>query len=100
MAIKRHVVNSCCGKKAFIFEADKPIRKFQLHVFTDAGFVAPSNFQGIGVFYVRNKNIVATTSFGSRRINVKCFGIDCEKRLDEFEELLDMATNTRHVSVK
>lgn len=100
MPIKRHVVKSCCGKSAFIFEADKPIRKFQLHVFTDADFTAPSNFQSIGVFYVRRNNVVATTSFGSRKINVKCFGDDCDKRLNELEELLDIAVNTKHVPAK
>jgi len=97
MTITRHVVKSCCGKKAFIFEADKPIRKFQLYVLTGAGFTAPPNFQQIGVFYIRNRNVVATTSYGSKKFNVKCFGDDCDEKLDALEELLDIAINTKNV---
>jgi len=93
MTVQRHIVKSCCGSRSFIFEVDKPIRKFQLSVFTDAGYAAPPSFKSAGIFYVRGFGIVATSSFGARKISVKCSGGQCSSQLDKFSALLDQAVN-------
>ena len=94
MAIKRLSVKSCCGRQNFFFQTEKPIRIFQLPVLEKAGYVAPKNFQVAGIFYVRGNDIIATSSFGTTRINVYCTGDDCENKLNQFEKILEKAVNT------
>lgn len=94
MSIKRHIVRSCCGSKAFIFEANKPIRKNQIYIFERHNYTLPSNFKVAGVFYARRGNLVATSAYGSNRINVRCSGKGCIEQLDFFEKTLDKAVNS------
>lgn len=89
----RHIVKSCCGKKAIVFQTDKPIRKSQIQVFKDAGFLVPENYLNLGIFYVQKNFLIATASFGSNKINARCHGDKCSEQLDEFGNLLDIATN-------
>lgn len=91
----RHTIKSCCGRKTFIFETSKPIRKFQLPLFKQEGFSAPENFKVAGIFYVSDGNVIATAPFGSNRISVYCHGDECEQKLDVFEELLDRVVSTK-----
>ena len=97
MGVRRHKVKSCCGREAHIFESERPIRKFQIDVFRKAGFNVPPNYYQHGFFYVTNGKLIAQASFGSNKINVKCYGNDCGKRLYEFEQLLIEATNVKKV---
>ena len=97
MVVKRHKVKSCCGHEALIFEPDKPIRKFQVYVFKEAGYNVPPNFYKHGIFYVTNGKFVATGPFGSNKINVKCYGENCAQSLFDFEQLLIKATNIKKV---
>jgi len=94
MSIVRHPVKSCCRSKSFIFETSRPILKPQLRIFTDAGYVAPPSFSNAGVFYVRGKGLVATSSFGATRINVRCSGNNCSHQLDEFQKVLEKAISS------
>jgi hypothetical protein len=94
MTVKRHVIKSCCGRKNFFFETDKPIRKFQLPILEAAGYLSPKNFVIAGIFYVRGNDVVATSAYGTTRINVHCYGRDCESKLNDFERVLDQAVNT------
>jgi hypothetical protein len=101
MAIKRRVVKSCCGRKNFFFETEKPIRKFQLPILERAGYISPKNFYIAGIFYIRGHDIVATSSYGTCRISVHCYGKNCEDKLNEFEKILEEAVNTpRHPDSK
>ena len=88
MPVSKHSVKSCCRSKSYIFEIDKAINKSHLDLFKAAGYVAPPNFAAAGVFYVRGHGLVATTSFGSRKINVKCSGNECPQVLSSFEQIL------------
>ncbi|HDY68555.1 hypothetical protein LCGC14_0880690 [marine sediment metagenome] len=94
MAINRRLVRSCCGRKNFFFETEKPIRKFQLPILERAGYTAPKNFYVAGIFYVRGHDVIATSSYGTTRISVHCHGADCENKLNEFEKVLEEAINT------
>jgi hypothetical protein len=92
--IKRHVTRSCCRTKSYIFETSKPVRKSQIDIFKKAGYIAPPSFITAGVFYVRGNGITAQTSFGSKKINVKCSGHNCKASLDKFEKTLEKAVNS------
>jgi hypothetical protein len=95
--IKRRVVKSCCGHRSLIFEAEKPIRNFQLFVLEGAGYSVPANFKKAGIFYVSKGRLIATSSFGTNLIRVKCGGDNCDQELDEFEKILEQAVNTKKV---
>lgn len=88
MIVKKHKVKSCCGHITFVFETDKPIKKPHLKTFREKGYIAPENFSNSGVFYVSSGGLVATTSFGATKINVKCHGAHCTQKLNEFEDIL------------
>ena len=92
--IKRHAIKSCCGRKTFIFETDKPMRKAQLQVFLDKGYSAPDSYRQMGIFYVTKDKLIATGPYGSNRISIYCHGDGCESKLNSFETLLDQAVNT------
>lgn len=92
--IKRRVVQACCGRKSFIFELDKPIKKFQTFVLKEAGFLIPAHYYQAGVFYAQKGPLVSTGSFGTRILKVRCTGSGCPARLDEFEQVIQKAINT------
>jgi len=92
--ITRHLVKSCCGSSGFIFETDKPIRKNQVKVFMEAGYLVPENFLAAGLFYVQKEFLIATASFGANKISVRCNGERCSELMDQFQILLDKAINT------
>ena len=89
MACTRHKVKSCCGSATFVFEVDKPIKKQHVPLFESAGYNVPKSFVTAGVFYVTIGGLIATSSFGSGRCNVKCHGANCIKLLDDFAVDLD-----------
>lgn len=94
MAVTKHISKSCCGSQTYILETSKPIRKSHMHFFCDAGYVAPENFLQAGVFYVQKGSMIATTAFGTTRINIRCNGSSCVQLIAEFEQLLDKAVNS------
>lgn len=73
---------------------DKPIRKFQVSVLEDLGYQAPQNFKEIGIFYVRKGQLIATASYGTRMIKVRCHGGNCQDQINEFEKSIEQAINT------
>lgn len=89
----RHTVRSCCGSSNIIVEVDKPIRKSQMQVFREAKFFVPENFFQAGIFYVQSKQLIATASFGSNRISLRCSGPECEALITAFEFLLEKAVS-------
>lgn len=91
MTFQRNIIKSCCGSSNLILTTDKPIRKSQVRVFRDNGFFIPENFFQSGILYVQKGTLIATASFGSTRINVRCSGADCESMMKSFEILLEQA---------
>jgi hypothetical protein len=91
--IKRHHVKSCCGSKGYIFETDKPIKKCHLGAFKAAGYLSPPHYNKVGVFYAEHKGLVATASFGSTRIQVRCSSGRCRQLLDSFANLLEQTVS-------
>lgn len=93
MSLIQHKIKSCCGSNSFVFEVNKPIKKNHLQKFKDAGYSVPQNFAIAGVFYVCMNNLIATSSFGSTKIQVKCHG-NCKQIMDNFGKLLDEVVNS------
>jgi len=91
--ITRHIIKACCGNKSYIFETQKPIMKNHLDAFEKAGYLVPKQFINIGLFYVQNKGLIATTSFGSTRFQVRCSARNADDLLNAFEQLLDSTVN-------
>ncbi len=91
--MRRNTVKSCCGSSVHIFATDKPIRKNQVSMFRDAGYSIPEHFLNAGIFYVQSGRLIASASFGSTQISVRCSG-DCEPLLTTFGDLLERATNS------
>lgn len=92
--ITRHIVKSCCNSNGFVFEMDKPIRKSQMKIFKEAGYLVPDNFLVAGLFYVQKDFLIATASFGSNKISVRCNGEKCSDYLDNFQFNLEKAIST------
>lgn len=93
--ITRHAVKSCCGASSLIFETDKPIRKSQVQVFKDSGYLVPESYLNLGIFYVQKQTLIATASFGANKITVRCKGKGCAEQLDELALLMEQAINTK-----
>lgn len=91
--ITRHIVKSCCNSNGFIFEIDKPIRKSQMKIFQEAGYLVPETFLAAGLFYVQKEFLIATASFGANKISVRCNGDKCSDYLDQFQSHLETAIN-------
>lgn len=95
MSVKRHQVKSCCGRSSIIFETDLPVRKFHVELFKREGYEVPAGFTNAGILYARKNKLVVTGPFNSRRLNVKCYGQNCEEKLKEFEIVLDKIVHTK-----
>jgi hypothetical protein len=94
MTVTQKKVKSCCGSTTFIYEMDKPIKKSHLSVFENQGYSCPRNFQLTGVFYVALGSLICTTSYGSTRINARCYGANCQQMLNNFAITLEAAINS------
>jgi hypothetical protein len=86
MALK--IIPSCCGSIKSVLSVDKPIRKSQIQFFRDAGYFVPDSFYAAGIFYIQQKQFIATASFGSTNINIQCNGKQCAEQIASFEAIL------------
>lgn len=96
MPIKRTISKGCCGNSnsTIIFYLDKPITKNALPIFEAANYIVPPHYASSGIFYTRSpEGLVATTSFGTTKITVKCGSFERDRKLDDFEKLLEQALN-------
>lgn len=90
--IVRHVTKSCCGSKTFIFETEQPVNKAHLDYFNERGFVTPHFYTKANVFYVQTDGLIATCSFGTRKVHVRCNSKKADQLLATFEAMLDDLT--------
>jgi len=87
--ITKQIVKSCCGSKSLIFTTEKPVKKIFLDRFQQEGYLA--HFSKVGLFYVQRRGLIATGSYGSTRIQVRCSPAN-EILIGEFEKLIDELT--------
>lgn len=92
MAVKTYLVKSCCGSSTTILETDKPLKKYQVDVFKEAGYIIPDNFFNSGVFYAQKGGLVATGSFGANKFNLRIAGSG-KDLIEEFSKLLEAAVS-------
>jgi hypothetical protein len=88
MKIERHSIQACCGRKTIIFKIDKPIDKLFCESLNKLGFKESEHFTKAGILYVDNLDFIITGPFGSDKLQIKCKKQDCEKKLNDFENLL------------
>ena len=86
--IKKIKLKTSCNSKALILESNIIVKKNYLEVFLSKGFTSPGSYVNSGLFYVQQGNFVATCSFGTNRINIRCSGNDCEEKIQNFENIL------------
>lgn len=90
--IIKHAIKSCCGGgKAFIFQTQSPVRKNHIEAFEKAGFVTLPHYVKSGLFYIQRGGLVATASFGSTKIQVRCANANADI-MAQFEKILDELT--------
>jgi len=87
-----NVIKSCCGSSSTIITLNKPILQSHIPLFEPLFFINKQYSQS-GLFYAKLGNLVAVTSFGICKINVKCSGNDCAKLLLAFENVLTQIEN-------
>lgn len=90
MSIKKHVIKSCCGSQSIILETDKPLRKYQIDIFKNSGYLVPDNYLKLGIFYGTKNGIVATAAFGSTKVQIRANTADVPE-IDNFIILLEQA---------
>lgn len=84
--MKRHLIKSCCGSKAYILELDSPVTRNHLITFKQAGYKTAENYTKVGVFFVEKNGLTASGSFGSMKIQIRCSGsANCSMLLDNLE---------------
>ena len=88
MKTERFSVNSCCGAPSIIFKIGRSIDMNLLNIFKGLGFNESQHFTKVGILYVDNLEFIITGPIGSNKLQVKCKKSDCEKRLIEFEIML------------
>jgi hypothetical protein len=91
MASKRHLVKSCCGSVAYLFEISQPVTPKTLDFFKHAGYTTSEIHQKIGVFFVEKQGLMATGPYGSNKIQVRCMSANCSQMLDAFDNTLTEA---------
>ncbi|SRR6266581_9220874 len=96
MSIKRTITKSCCGGGGtVILYLDKTITAKIIPTFEAAGYIVPQHYAQSGIFYARSPDgLVATSSFGVTKLNIKVGSHERDKKLDEFEKLLEQALNS------
>ncbi len=89
--VKESITSSCCGRFQISFEINKPLSRDNLKLFLDNGFIESKKFIDAGIFYVEDNNIIASCTFGSNRIEIKCKNKDkCQESSVKFKKALLM----------
>ena len=88
MRAERYSVQACCGKTSLIFKTDRPILPADIQSLVNFGFTEATHFTKAGILYVDNSDLIITGPIGSDRLQVKCKVGDCDKKINDFEVLL------------
>jgi len=88
MKIERLVIPACCGNKQLVFKLNRPIQQDIITYLKSNGFIESENFTKVGMLYMDNSDIIVSGPMGADRVNVRCKKANCEKILNDFEDLL------------
>jgi hypothetical protein len=87
---KFRVQASCasCGGTGAALKLSSPLSVNFLPFFRDAGFTEQPSFTKAGMFYVENQELIATGSFNTKILQLKCKYKDCSDSISIVEGLL------------
>lgn len=88
MIVTKFTIQACCGKSSIVFKTDRPIMLADIEKFVQLGFSETKHFTKAGILYVDNMDLIITAPLGSDRLQVKCKVSDCQKKVNDFEVLL------------
>ena len=91
LIVKHAIKTRCGGGRSFIFQTQTPVRKNHIEAFEKAGFVTLPHYVKSGLFYIQRGGLVATASFGSTKIQVRCSNSSADI-IAKFEQILDELT--------
>jgi hypothetical protein len=97
MSIKRTITKSCCGGSGVTITLylDKTITSKVVPTFEAANYIIPAHYTTSGIFYARSpEGLVASGSYGTTKLIIKVGSFERDKKLDEFEQLLETALNS------
>lgn len=97
MSIKRTITKSCCGNSGgtVIMYLDKTITSKVIPIFEAAGYIVPAHYASSGIFYARSpEGLIGSGSYGTTKITIKVSSFERDKKLDDFEKLLETALNS------
>ena len=97
MSIKRTVSQGCCGNNSatIYFYLDKTITSKVVPFFEAANYIVPSHYTSSGIFYVRSpEGLVASGSYGTTKLTIKCSSHERDRKLDDFQKILEQALNS------
>lgn len=87
MQFTKQQVKSCCGKTAFVYTLDRGILPAEAAQFTSKGFLVPERYSKNGFFYCRKGILLASCSFGVKKMSVKCSSSTSSEMVD-FDSVL------------
>ena len=88
MQVERFTVQACCGRTSLILKTSRPIAASDITKLVSLGFTEAQHFTKAGILYVDNSDLIVTGPIGSDRLQVKCKVADCDKKVNDFEVLL------------
>ncbi len=88
MKVERLLVPACCGTKQIVFKIDRPVRQDLINHLKSNGFTEAEQYTKVGMLYATDMSLIVTGPIGADRVNVKCKKGDCDKILNDFEDLL------------
>lgn len=64
-------IKACCGRTQTVLVLGKPLEIEYLQLFITNGFTSIASYGKQGIFYIENRDIIATGSIGSNRLEFK-----------------------------
>ena len=59
-----------------------------ISLFTTSGYFIHNKYATSGLFYAKKDGLIATSTFGSTKLSIRCSGSNCTQTIIDFETLL------------
>jgi hypothetical protein len=88
MKIERFAVKTCCGMMGVALKLSVVLSRDFLPLLVEKGFTEGKTLTKAGIFYVENKELIATGAFNSNILQIKCKVSNCTSSINIFEQIL------------
>lgn len=88
MNFKNNSVKSCCGSSSNVYKLEKILHKDFLKLFVMHGFTERKHFTDVNILYIESPQLIVTGAFGSDNLQLKCKIKECQKYIEEFDNIL------------